>query len=112
LHELNAGVQAKLSFDALAVRLNRLVVNQLIANTDRHFGNLAFYDNYNGRFELAPVYDMLPMLFAPEHDQTVARIFQPPDPTSDTLPRTGAYADVDTVHPVSNGPGVGHAETG
>jgi hypothetical protein len=124
----------------------------LIANTDRHFGNLAFYDNYNGRFELAPVYDMLPMLFAPEHDQILARIFQPPDPTSDTLrvwarartraedywrtlandgrlsvefrtisdaclrtlnalPRTGAYADVDTVYPLSNGPGVGRAGT-
>lgn len=57
----------------------------LIANTDRHFGNLAFYDNYAGRFELAPVYDMLPMLFAPEHDQIVARVFDPPAPTSDTL---------------------------
>jgi hypothetical protein len=57
----------------------------LIANTDRHFGNLAFYDHYDGRFELAPIYDMLPMLFAPEHDQILARAFQPPDPTSDTL---------------------------
>lgn len=57
----------------------------LIANTDRHFGNLAFYDSYNGLFELAPVYDMLPMLFAPEHEQIVARAFNPPDPTSDTL---------------------------
>jgi hypothetical protein len=57
----------------------------LIANTDCHFGNLAFYDTYDGRFELAPVYDMLPMLFAPEHDQILARVFQPPDPTSDTL---------------------------
>jgi hypothetical protein len=57
----------------------------LIANTDRHFGNLAFYDKYDGRFELAPIYDMLPMLFAPEHDQIFARVFQPPDPTSDTL---------------------------
>lgn len=60
-------------------------IGGLIANTDRHFGNLAFYDHYNGHFELAPVYDMLPMLFASEHDQTVARTFQPPDPTSDTL---------------------------
>lgn len=57
----------------------------LIANTDRHFGNLALYDNYTGRFQLAPVYDMLPMLFAPEHNQIVARLFSPPDPTSDTL---------------------------
>ncbi|TLY63916.1 MAG: hypothetical protein E6K48_00860 [Gammaproteobacteria bacterium] len=68
----------------------------LIANTDRHFGNLAFYDSYTGRFELAPVYDMLPMLFAPEHDQIIAHMFQPPGPTSDTLlmwPRARALAE-------------------
>ena len=57
----------------------------LIANTDKHFGNLAFYDSYEGRFRLTPVYDMLPMLFAPAHDQLVARHYTPPDPTSDTL---------------------------
>jgi hypothetical protein len=57
----------------------------LIANTDRHFGNLAFYDHYDGRFKLAPIYDMLPMLFAPEHSQIVSRVFSPPDPTSDTV---------------------------
>ncbi len=57
----------------------------LIANTDKHFGNLAFYDNYDGRFQLTPVYDMLPMLFAPTHDQLPARIYKPSDPTSDTL---------------------------
>jgi hypothetical protein len=57
----------------------------LIANTDKHFGNLAFYDSYDGRFRLTPVYDMLPMLFAPAHDQLIARIYTPADPTSDTL---------------------------
>jgi hypothetical protein len=57
----------------------------LIANTDRHFGNLAFFDAYDGRFQLAPIYDMLPMLFAPEHNQIAARTFEPPDPVSDTL---------------------------
>jgi hypothetical protein len=57
----------------------------LIANTDKHFGNLAFYDSYDGRFRLTPVYDMLPMLFAPAHEQLVARIYTPADPTSDTL---------------------------
>jgi len=57
----------------------------LIANTDKHFGNLAFYDSYDGRFRLTPVYDMLPMLFAPAHDQFVAGIYTPPGPTSDTL---------------------------
>jgi hypothetical protein len=57
----------------------------LIANTDKHFGNLAFYNSYDGRFRPTPVYDMLPMLFAPAHDQLVARIYTPSDPTSDTL---------------------------
>jgi hypothetical protein len=57
----------------------------LIANTDKHFGNLAFYDSYDGRFRLTPVYDMLPMLFAPAHDQLVTRSYTPANPTSDTL---------------------------
>lgn len=57
----------------------------LIGNTDRHFGNLAFYDRYDGRFRLAPVYDMLPMLYAPEHDELILRDFDPAGPTADTL---------------------------
>jgi hypothetical protein len=57
----------------------------LIANPDRHFGNLAFHDRYDGNFALAPIYDMLPMLFAPEHDQVLVRAFTPPGPSSDTL---------------------------
>jgi hypothetical protein len=66
----------------------------MIANTDRHFGNLAFYDKYDGKFALAPIYDMLPMLFAPEHDQVLARVFTPPDPSSDTL---GVYGRARTL---------------
>lgn len=57
----------------------------LIGNTDRHFGNLAFYDSYDGTFALAPAYDTLPMLFAPEHNQITARTFVPAHPTADTL---------------------------
>lgn len=57
----------------------------LTANTDRHFGNITLFDRYEGRFELAPVYDMLPMLFAPQNDQIVEREFECPDPTADTL---------------------------
>ncbi|HTE41797.1 MAG TPA: HipA domain-containing protein, partial [Steroidobacteraceae bacterium] len=73
--------------DAETCELVRLVATfgALIANTDRHFGNLAFYDAYDGRYTIAPVYDMLPMLFAPEPGQVIARIFQPPDPTSQTI---------------------------
>lgn len=57
----------------------------LIGNTDRHFGNLSFYDSYDGTFTLAPVYDMLPMLYAPEHNEIVQRSFVPPHPTAATL---------------------------
>jgi hypothetical protein len=76
--------------EAQGLEAVRLVATfgSLIANTDRHFGNLAFFDRYDGRFELAPIYDMLPMLFAPEHGQIMQRTFTPPHPSSETL---GAY---------------------
>jgi HipA-like C-terminal domain len=54
----------------------------LTANTDRHFGNITLFDDYDGAFRLAPVYDMLPMLFAPQNDQIVVRRFEPAAPTS------------------------------
>lgn len=38
---------------------------RLIANTDMHGGNLSFYYAGEGELALAPVYDMLPMAFAP-----------------------------------------------
>jgi hypothetical protein len=73
--------------DAQTVEIVKLVwtFGALIANTDRHFGNLAMFDRYDGQFRLAPVYDMLPMLFAPQHDEVVARVFEPASPTADTL---------------------------
>jgi len=73
--------------DAATLEAVRLVATfgSLIANTDRHFGNLALFDEYAGSFRLAPVYDMLPMLFAPEHDQVTARAFDPPDPVTESL---------------------------
>lgn len=61
----------------------------LIANTDRHLGNLACFDRYDGRFTLAPVYDMLPMLYAPEHDELPLRSFTPPAPNADSLRQFG-----------------------
>jgi hypothetical protein len=48
----------------------------LTANTDRHLGNLTLFDRYEGLFDLAPVYDMLPMLFAPQDGQIVERRFE------------------------------------
>ena len=38
---------------------------QLIGNTDRHFGNLSFYLDGTKVTGLAPIYDMLPMHYAP-----------------------------------------------
>jgi HipA-like C-terminal domain len=58
----------------------------LIANADRHLGNLAYLDGYEGQFKLAPIYYMLPMLFAPSHDEIIkARAFEPPEPAAATL---------------------------
>lgn len=58
---------------------------QLIGNSDRHFGNLSFFVEDDGRFRLAPVYDMLPMLFAPVEGDVVDRRFDPTPPTADTF---------------------------
>lgn len=58
----------------------------LVANTDRHFGNITLFDDYEGPFTLAPAYDMLPMLFAPQNEQIVPRVFEPPPPRSAWLP--------------------------
>jgi len=73
--------------DAPTVEIIRLIYTfgGLIANTDRHFGNLAMFDRYDGQFRLAPVYDMLPMLFAPQNDELIARVFEPADPTAETM---------------------------
>jgi hypothetical protein len=73
--------------DAQTVEMMRLVYTfgGLIANTDRHFGNLAMFDRYDGQFRLAPVYDMLPMLLAPQNDEIIARVFEPADPTAETM---------------------------
>jgi hypothetical protein len=57
----------------------------LIANTDRHFGNVTLFDRYEGPLQLAPAYDMLPMLFAPQNDQLVERQYEPVRPTAATL---------------------------
>lgn len=58
---------------------------QLSGNTDQHFGNLSFFVEGPWRFRLAPVYDMLPMIFAPEGAIIVERRFQPEPPTADNL---------------------------
>lgn len=58
---------------------------QLIGNSDRHFGNLSFFVEDDDRLRLAPVYDMLPMLFAPVESDIIERRFEPAPPTADNL---------------------------
>jgi hypothetical protein len=73
----------------------------LIANSDRHFGNVTLFDDHAGAFRLAPVYDMLPMLFAPQDGQVVERTFTPPTPTAATLgvwPRARELAEAYWQH--------------
>jgi hypothetical protein len=70
----------------------------LIANTDRHFGNVTLFDRYEGPFDLAPAYDMLPMLFAPQSDQIVERLFAPPPPSAAWLPVWGRARDLAEVY--------------
>jgi hypothetical protein len=55
-----------------------------IGNTDCNDGNLAFFDRHDGSLALAPVYDMLPMLLAPQDDEVVERAFDAPQPDAGT----------------------------
>ena len=61
------------------------VFGQLIANSDRHFGNVSFLETGAERFRLAPAYDMLPMTHAPSATSVVDRPFEPEPPTAATL---------------------------
>jgi hypothetical protein len=65
---------------------------QLIGNTDQHFGNLSFFVEESADFvkevvklRLAPVYDMLPMVFAPRGTTVVEVRFEPRPPTAHNL---------------------------
>ena len=56
----------------------------LIGNTDRHFGNFCFFAEEARKLTLTPtpVYDMLPMVFAPTGANLVERQFAPRPPTA------------------------------
>jgi HipA-like C-terminal domain len=58
----------------------------LIANTDRHHGNVSLLLHQH-RWQLAPAYDMLPMFYAPVAGEVVARDWasQRPRPNAHTL---------------------------
>ena len=72
--------------DARTLRLLE-AYGQLIANTDRHYGNISLLIQGDD-WVLSPTYDMLPMLYAPVGGELVARDFwaRPPQPTAATLP--------------------------
>ena len=55
----------------------------LIANTDRHSGNLSFFLDGLAPGGLTPIYDMLPMLYAPHAEQIVETPFAPVRPPPD-----------------------------
>ena len=64
---------------------------RLIANTDRHYGNISLLlhgSKNGGDWALSPTYDMLPMWYAPVGGELVARDFsaRPLQPTAATLP--------------------------
>ena len=61
---------------------------QLIANTDRHYGNISLLLR-DDDWMLSPTYDMLPMLYAPVAGELVPRDFaaRPLQPTAATLPQ-------------------------
>jgi hypothetical protein len=69
-----------------AKRLRLLdVFGALIANTDRHHQNVAFFPTA-GSYTLAPAFDQLPMLYAPGADGSVpACDFAPPGPPANAL---------------------------
>jgi hypothetical protein len=72
--------------DARTLRLLE-AYGELIANTDRHYGNISLLLDGDD-WALAPAYDMLPMLYAPVGGELVPRDFaaRPLQPTAATLP--------------------------
>ncbi len=68
--------------EALTSVRRRQAFGELIGNSDMHFGNLAFWLRDELPLHLAPVYDMLPMLWSPAAGgEIVSRTFAPLPPT-------------------------------
>lgn len=81
--------------DARTLRLPE-AYGQLIANTDRHYGNISLVLR-DDDWALSPTYDMLPMLYAPVGGELVPQDFasRPLQPAAATLgewPSAGAGA--------------------
>ena len=83
----DALVEARMLGDDCARRIRWLdVFGALIGNTDRHLGNISFLapdpGAAGGQFALAPVYDMLPMTFAPAGGWVRQADYAPRAPTA------------------------------
>lgn len=63
----------------------RQLFGGLIANSDTHSANLSFFSEIDRIIDVAPSYDMLPMLYYPQNDAIVDREFSPPLPASSDL---------------------------
>ncbi|MFA6960486.1 MAG: type II toxin-antitoxin system HipA family toxin YjjJ [Opitutaceae bacterium] len=75
-------VAGLLAPEALTAVRRRHAFGELIGNSDMHFGNLAFWLRDELPLRLAPVYDMLPMLWAPAAGgEIVPRTYAPLPPT-------------------------------
>lgn len=77
-------------FDADEIEMVERIYNFgfAIGNTDMHFGNISFYLPRKPPFKLAPIYDMLPMFYAPLSDNSLrseALKFIPPSKESKAL---------------------------
>ncbi len=60
--------------------LFREIFGELIANSDMHLYNLSFFTQGQTVTDLAPVYDMAPMLFSPQNNQILEKEFKPTFP--------------------------------
>jgi hypothetical protein len=69
--------------DALEATRWRELFGALIGNTDMHPANLSFLASGARVLGIAPCYDMLPMLYSPQHGHVMAPEFRPPAPLPD-----------------------------
>jgi len=59
----------------------RELFGSLIGNTDMHPANLSFFATGARVLGIAPCYDMLPMLYTPQHGHVMVPELRPPTPS-------------------------------
>jgi hypothetical protein len=83
LKELN--VEGLVDDGAIEASARLQAFGELIGNTDMHFGNLALWMSDDLPFRLAPVYDMLPMRWAPSAQGELVNRRHAPEPPIPTM---------------------------